>query len=333
MKVQSYKRRDKTKKLITLLSIFTLIIAFSIPAAACEGPNCSASGNFDINTTDHDGDVDAGALLVPGGITGGISGAGGIVDGNATGKVGKFLWFNLGEAGAELNTTAGGITQTHSYTFTNGGAHGIGTQSDGQAVVSGNLKVNALGVAGSAGEFAGAAGQGTLDGSLIMPKHTNGFSGGIAGQGSGGAIIGAAGTVGLGNADISAGIDMRGSSGSESYRGTIVNGDAKSEYMGTNVADSTIIISSKDVERHGLALAAVEGGYEAAGFAKSLTVQTTNSGLAIASANGSYNGSGELGCDFSGSLVGGTFTQATKVDGYKGSIMSSSSNMHITINR
>jgi hypothetical protein len=72
------------------------------------------------------------------------------------------------------------------------------------------------------------------------------------------------------------------------------------------------------------------GGWQAAGVASAKTIQVSNGGIAKAEANGSYSGAGSLGCNFEGSAVGGTQTSATTVQGYNGSIMTSSAAMKVS---
>jgi len=102
--------------------------------------------------------------------------------------------------------------------------------------------------------------------------------------------------------------------------------------MGTNVKAETIVTSYKGVDTCLIGCGFVDGGFMAGGFAGSLTVQKTNSGIAKASALGMYSGGGSLGCNFSGSAAGYTHTSATTLQGYSGSVMSSSAGMQASSN-
>jgi len=327
------------KKLFTFIAALSLVFCLAgAPAMACDGNNCQASGNFDISTFAAGGGADCALETIPNGIAGGIGAAGGVSLGEASGSFESFLWWDLGDAGADLNSVAGGFVNTNDYVMHDCGLFiGVGSQTDTFATTRGSLHVEAEGLAYSAGEIAGLAGQGSLNGSLIGPSplccwDSEGFSGGLAGQGSIGGFAGGAVTGLYGEADIEAGIDMFGNSYSESYRGINFDNGYKTEYMGTNVGASTEVTSYKGVEDHCFAVGCVDGGFMAGGFAGSLTVQKTNSGIAKASALGMYSGGGSLGCNFSGSAVGYTNTSATTLQGYSGSVMSSSAGMQVSSN-
>jgi hypothetical protein len=141
-------------------------------------------------------------------------------------------------------------------------------------------------------------------------------------------------------ASASANIFMSGGSYSASYRFVDVNGDKRTEGMGTFVGAETEVTSfaAEDAYADGrvfgmdtsYADSGFKGGFVAFGGAASRTTQVTDTGFAQATALGVYAGGGELGCDFSGSAVGYTHTTATQIAGYKGSIMSSSAGMQVT---
>jgi hypothetical protein len=275
--------------------------------------------------------------MIPNGFAGGIGAAGGLSAGQATGEIVSFGRFSFGEAGAELESIAGGFANTESYIMHDCGLFiGVGSITDTYATTQGSLHVDARGLGYSAGEIHGCAGQGSLNGSLIGPSplpmwDSEGFSGGLAGQGSIGGFEGGAIAAGYGSADVEAGIEMFGGSYSESYRGINFSEGFKTEYMGTNVGAQTTVNSYGSVDDHCLAVGCLDGGFEAGGFAGALTVQKTDSGIAKASACGSYSGGGELGCNFAGSAIGHTQTSATTLNGYNGSVMSSSSSMNVSV--
>jgi len=335
------------KKLFVGLMIAGLVMfGGNALATDCNGPECSAEGNFAINTFAAGGGLDAhGVLLTRGGglsgAAGGISGAGGIGIGDASGSFAskKLPWWlgggtlTLGGAKADLSNTAGGFTNTSADQYDPGPGKNIGVYSGSKnyAITSGSLHVEAWGVAESHGVIAGAAGQASLDGSIVGPSplpqwDTNGVTLGVAGQGSIGAYAGGAGAAALGSADVDARIEMWGGSYSESYRGI----DGNTEYMGTNVRAYTTVSSDSNVDRQLIGVGVVEGGWVAGGAAASLTVQKSDYGVAKAGAVGTYSGAGELGCNFNGSANGYTYTSAQSAPGFKGSVMTSQAGMQVS---
>jgi len=315
---------------------------------SCNGePECSAEGNFAINTFAAGGGADLhGALITKGypvsGAAGGISAAGGIGFGEAEGSFESFtigrrrpITITLGEAGADLYSRGGGqVLVDDAGTFNPGiGDKSIGVYSHSNTVATtaGSLDFRATGLAASGGVIGGAAGQVSLDGSIITgsPKYSwdsKALSAGIAGQGSAGAFLGVGGTALIGSGHVEANIDMWGDSRSESYRA--ISGDT--EIIGTNVSAWTMVDSGASVDTRYLAAGFVEGGWVAGGVVAAGTIQVTDNGVAKAGAVGSYQAAGELGCDFNGSAVGYTQTTATQTSGYRGSIMSSSAGMQVS---
>jgi hypothetical protein len=326
-----------------LLIVCMMVIGLALGAGngmACDGPQCFGQGNFDISTFAIGSGLDADGALIPNGAAGGISGAGGVSVGSAQGAVetkticfwGRCRTIDLGGTEADLYSEAGGFTSTDDYTFPTTGGMGVGSESKNFATTHGSLDVGAFGIADASGYIAGAAGQGSLNGSIIGGSplvNSDGVSLGVAGQGSLGGFVGAAGAAGLGSADISADIDMWGNSYSESYRFT----DGNTEGMGTHVGVGTTVQSYGNVNRSLIGTGFVAGGYVAKGVVGTVTVQVSGNGLAKAKAFGVYSGAGELGCDFKGSANGYTQTTATQVGGMNGSVMSSSAGMNVTINK
>jgi len=265
----------------------------------------------------------------------GISGAGGIGHSEAKGGV---KW---GTAGANLTATGGGLTATDSYLipFPNGLLSiGIGSRSVTQAVAGATADANAKGlIGGVTSEIGGIAAQGTLNGSYLSEDawgvmKTDGFTGGIAGQGSIGHFEGKALAGSIlwfpGSTHLNANVDMLGESVSESERYITFDGPARTEGFNNRVGAWTDIKSS--IGSGGLGLACADGGFVAGGAAASLTVQTNQNGGAAAYAVGSYSGSGNLGTNYKGSAVGYTATSITTVNGMKGSINSSAAGMQVT---
>jgi hypothetical protein len=352
----------KMKKSFIAILLAVALVCFSSPAMA---DNADGNGNFEIGTFAIGGGLDADGALIPNGAAGGISGAGGVSVGSAQGSVetiespiyettymgniygwGRWNPNNysseligyetvfFGGTEADLYSEAGGFTSTDDYTFdpSRGTGAGVGSGSGNYATTAGDLTVSAFGIADASGYIAGAAGQGSLNGSIIGGSplvNSDGVSLGVAGQGSLGGFVGAAGAAGLGSADISADIDMWGNSYSESYRFT----DGNTEGMGTFVGVGTTVQSYGNVNRSLIGTGFVAGGYVAKGVVGTVTVQVSGNGLAKAKAFGVYSGAGELGCDFKGSANGYTQTTATQVGGMNGSVMSSSAGMNVTINK
>ena len=331
------------KKLFSVLSIMLLgLMLCGTPSMACDGPDCHASGNFNIDVIVVGGGVDVDGKLIPGGTAGGIGVAGGVAGGEAAGeftslKIGRET-IAFGSSEANIGVTAGGATNTEAYSYNPNGFDlgiGVGSRTDSFGVVDGHLDGRATGLAYSVGGIAGIAGEGSLDGSIVFGSplsvwDSKGVSYGLAGQGAYGGFVGDGGALAAGSYEVEAGIEMSGTTYSESHRGIIFNQGNKTEVMGSNVGSFTQVTSYSFTDRSCIGTASVAGGFEAAGFAKSGTVQTVPGGFATANAVGSYSGSGELGCNFNGSAVGYTQTSATTFNGMNGSIMSSSAGMKVT---
>lgn len=321
-----------------LLIALSLLFVSSV-ALACDGPECSAEGNFDISTFAIGGGIDADLAFIPNGAAGGISGAGGIACGQASGEFTSFRFWGrtitLGATEADFSNTAGGYTGTEAgyYKPDCGLNIGVRSRSENYAITAGSLHVGAFGLAESHGFIAGAAGQASLDGSIVGPSplpmwDSYGMSFGVAGQGSIGYFYGGGIAAGLGSADVEAGLEMQGGSYTESYRGIIGN----TEYMGTNVGAYTIVNTYGNVDTCLIGCGYVDGGFIAAGAVASKTIQATDSGFASASAAGMYVGAGELNCNFSGSAEGYTYTSATQIPGMNGSVMTSQAGMKVSSN-
>jgi len=138
-----------------------------------------------------------------------------------------------------------------------------------------------------------------------------------------------------GAATVEANIDMWGNSYSESYGYVNVNEDVRTEGLGTNVGSDTHVRSSGAVSKYSNGLAVADarlyGGFIAAGGAAAVTTQSVpGAGVATATAKGGYVGGGTLGCNFDGSANGYTFSNATTVEGLRGSVMSSGAGMAVT---
>ena len=326
----------------------------------CAGAECYAAGNFDIGVVAIGGGLSAdGKLITQGGgisgAAGGIGAAGGVAVGSAQGAFESYdlpyfsfedwKWHSttitLGGAEANIGVTAGGLTKTEAYRFNPGVGNmgiGVGSYTHNIAAVHGALDGNAWGLAHSEGFFAGVAGQGSLDGSIVFGSplsfwESKGVSYGLAGQGSFGYIYGFGGATVLGSYDLEAGIDMSGFTQSASWRAVNFFDGGKTEYMGTAVLTNTQVESYGDADGQGLGGGFVGGQWVAGGFATSKTIQTIETpyggGFAAANANGAYSGSGALGCNLNATAQGYTQTSATTLNGYNGSIMRSSAGMKV----
>jgi hypothetical protein len=334
------------KKLFVVLFAVSLLFAITGTSMACDGPDCYGSGNFDITAGAGSAVLDGGIKTIPNGVAGGVAGAAGGTVGEAVGHV------NNADAEANLHVVGGGLVSHDDYRFDVDADRsiGVGSMSQAEAVTQGHIDVFAdadwpnrwrdwKNNGEATGGFVGGAAQGTLDGSLIGESpiffDTTGFSGGIAGQGSignieGGALAGSCllNCYGPSSASADAGITMAGNSYSESYR--YVNfpeRGVKTEGMGTNVGATTEITSYGNDS----GLAFTSGGFDAAGGVAAMTVQN-GPGLsgAAATAVGSYTGSGQLNCNYNGSVNGSTYTSVTTYDGMKGSINSAGSSMSVS---
>jgi len=307
------------------------------PNDGCEGPECSASGNYDLNVLALGGGIDCDLAIIPNGFAGGVSAAGGLALGKAEGAFDSWFFGPLGGAYGDLSVVGGGLVLTESGAFYPGiGDLSIGVRSRSFTIATAQAMydVDAWGLAYSDALVLGITGQGSLDTSLLWSSplpmwDSKGVTGGLAAQGSVGGFIGGGIAAGYGSAEAGAEITMLGQTGSSSYRAIDFNGPAKTEIMGTEVYASTVVLTDKYVDNDFIGIGGVKGGYVAGGIAATKTIQATQGGLATASARGAYNGSGELGCNFNGSAVGYTRTTATTVKGMKGSIMSSSAGMSV----
>jgi len=310
------------KKFLALATVLAFLVVT---------PFTAMSASFNINDVAIGGGLSADGALIPGGAAGGIGAAGGFSAGEASGGT---VWF--GSAGANIDLTAGGVTDTNAYTF-NPGAFGIGvgSRTDNSAGARGDLDGNAFGLASSAGVVGGITGQGSLNGSIVGPSplpvwNSNGVTFGVAGQGSAGAFVGAGAAALMGTYDLGGGVRADGWSASESYRGIDFIPGGQTEYMGTRVGAGTELQSYGYATPGVFGIAVVDGGWIAGGGAASRTIQTTAGGAASASAVGVYAGAGGLNDNYSGSAVGYTRTSATTYNGYNGSIMSASSGMQVS---
>jgi len=336
------------KKILTIAACALFALALvAQPAAACDGDECYGSGNFDGSVFAGSAGLDLGLDCIPNGFAGGIAGAGGATYGEIHG-----LAVDAAVEG-NINVTGGGLYNQSDYVFNTGAdlSIGVGSHSTAEGVTGGRVDLSAdadcprcfdLNIGVAEGHFAGVAGEGTLDVSVVGKSpyffETKGVSGGIAGQAAVGHVEGAAiaddeswGAFcfkDYGNPDSAyadAYMDLAGGSYSESYR--YVNRDCQSrtEGMGTNVGANTFVNTYGDSSRDGY----VNGGFKVAGGAAAKTVQMGNNGLGTAQIAGSYQGAGSLNCNYTGSVDGYTRTSITTVNGMNGSIASSSAGMHV----
>jgi hypothetical protein len=326
------------KSFIAVLAVFAALMFIS-PSMACEGPNCSASGNFDIDVSAIGGGLSADLIGIRNGSAGGVGVAGGIASGQAEGGFSSFFGIPLGSTEANIGVTAGGVSKTETGIFwPNGIDFGIGLFSNTNtfATVAGHVDGDVFGLAAAEGSFVGAAGQGSIDSSTLFDRPqmwgSHAMTTGAASQGSFGDIAGFGGAVLCGSFDVDAYINMTGNTYSESYRGINFFDGGCIEILGTNVGASTLITSGSDVDRNGFAAAGAGGGFTTAGGISALTTQASDSGMAVAAISGGYAGRGNLGCNLNLNAIGSTQTSYTQYTGYNGSIMSSSAGVSVSSN-
>jgi hypothetical protein len=336
------------------------------------GANCVSVGGFGIKAFAIGGGVDMGFEAKNGFVAGGIGAGGGLAGGKASGIV-----FDGAVAG-DVYAVGGGFAGNTTYTFKIDGtdrSQGVGSASHAEGYTGGSVNVSVdpeKGMGYASGGIAGIAGQVTADGSAGHTPNafvSNGFTAGLAGQGSVGGFVGYVvvlsgpdmeGTTlryvgghkygflnpknwkcvpfsidSQGAATVEANIDMWGNSYSESYGYVNVNEGVRTEGLGSNVGSDTHVRSSGSISsyRNGLAVADARlyGGFVAAGGATSMTQQTVpGAGAALATAQGGYVGAGTLGCDFDGVANGYTFTSGTTVEGLNGSVMTSGAGMAVS---
>jgi hypothetical protein len=334
------------KKFLSILTVsaflFTAPMAF---AKDCDGPDCQASGNFDIGVFAVGGNLDADLATIPNGAAGGISAAGGIGAGEAEGSFESFrFWgrtFNLGSSDAEVRVTAGGATDTNAYQFDKYGdprydiSIGVLSQSNGVAEAGGYLEGSAEGLAYSGGALGAIAGQATLDGSIVTGSplavwDSKGMTMAVAGQGSVGGFVGGGIAAGYGDYQVGADVFQVGYSRAASYRAIDFFNGGQTEWLVSDAIAQTKVTSYGYANDGCIGVAHVAGGYIAAGAVATKTVQFANNGAAIAKSNASYQGASQLGCDFNGAANAWSKTGATTYDGLNGSIMTSAAGASVS---
>jgi hypothetical protein len=266
-----------------------------------------------------------------------------------------------GKVGADVWATGGGLTRTESFSgpIHANGVNGkyVGSQTDNEAHAGAGIEVGVnpdkWGVGAVAGGFIGGTGQASLDASFIKTDErsiSDGVTGGIVGQGSIGGFAGGV-TAFSGpdykkyifcgptvdskaSAGANANLDLYGGSYSVSEI-TVKKFDGyTTEAMRTDVGAYTEAYmngGSESGKKGYLAGATdfVSGGFIAGGGAKTATCQTTDTGVAKATAVGTYAGSGGLNGSYIGNADGYSSTSATTRSGWNGSIMSASAGMTV----
>lgn len=320
------------------------IFAFAGQAyATCDG-ECSdngyyqgAFGGYKIKARSIGGGVDGDIDGIHDGFAGGISGAGGLAVSKSKGLV-----IN-GYTKGSVSTIAGGLTNTEAwakqYEFQNGVGMGVGSKSVNQAVTGGKFETSTgtfMGLGGSKAKMFGVAGQGSANISLIGDDYleAEGFTGGVAGQGSIGGFYGSGKTgaliYGAGHSQAGAFIDMKGYSYSNSFKEITEVDGVKTESMKTQVGAGTDIMTYGYNYNSSCGIACsrsnVQGGYIAVGGAASHTKLDG----ADAKAAGIYAGAGSLNSNYKGSANGYTYGDVTTVDGMNGQIVQSGAGMSVT---
>jgi len=197
------------KLFITICMIVMLAVPFT--AMADSDSDSSSGGVFSATAYDADGAIDfysgqnAGAFGAAGGVGFGTSfGAGGIIgsgnvwgDATATGSSAPVLDVGASTNGVYSNSTAGVWT---------GATLDVGTDI-----------VDGFGAGGAGGLMSGFAAQGTVNSSFVTPQNTDGFSVGLAMQGSAGEFVGGTVTFAMGTDTVGAGGYSGGSVGDPGY--------------------------------------------------------------------------------------------------------------------
>lgn len=344
------------KKFFAVFAIIAML-GFAPNAFACEGPECSGVGNYNLDVSAMGGGIDYGYDTTYNGFAGGIGAAGGIAGGHAN------SYINDGNAWGSVGVTAGGMVTGGSYDYFDGGRgsirHTIGSYGLGTDEVGGHVDVNVdpnMGwCAGGAAEggFEGIAGQATANASYMGSapiQNSKIVTGGITAQGSIGALGGFA-TVGAGSdyytwcgyrdqyahAGAAGGILMNGYTESASYRGVKYNNGSRTEFAGTDTWTNTQVDSyGHDYDHDGAGVFSdwsygnVEGGFVAGGIAANGTMIQNRGGVANSGATAMYAGSGNLNCNFTGGANTSTWASSTTRSGWNGSIMSSGASASVT---
>lgn len=333
------------KKLIAV-SVLSVIVGFGGVALACQGGGCFESNNgyLDLSSkaigggTSFDFDFTGGGFAVGGGTSFGGSQSwlgGSVKNGTIEGNV---------------DSLGGGFSETNTWKE----ANLIGTSTSNFATAGGSIDAKVdPGYKGS-GSFSGGLWGSASQDSFSKSGMTTGsgwdsvgVTGGFATQQSGGSFSG--GVNGWSGADkklcgtcfdsyagagVNVGIEMTGSSYSQSQRFFSDNGATKTEGLRNDVGASTSVTSfaTKDAYKSGNAGASAWLGvncFDASGLVKSTTVQANQNGYAAAGAVGSYSGSGSFGSEYTGKADGYTMTTLTTLPG-GGSISYAAAGMKVT---
>jgi len=339
------------KKLIILFSIIALLFAFSAPAMASDpetDPECAAKGNFDIGAGSFNYGWDRDGVWIFNGRAGGMSG--GIGGTKAEG------WGNTksgGKASADIATTGGGGASTKAGTFvpenTAGNPlgdtrRGVYSGSEAYGITGGSLKVVTKGDGRAGASFRGFAAEGSHDSSMLREgrafETTTGKTYGHATQGAAGSLSGSVTKAGQKNSGrivlkSEGEISLYGNTYSSSYRFTEEADGARTEGMGSYVEVNQEVETYRkihDPRPHPKNPSEVSGRWMAAGSAGTGSRQVSETGIAIAKANGSFGANGNLGCDFTGSLTGYSYTSITSFDGMNGGISQAGAGMSVHTN-
>jgi len=325
------------KYLIAIMFIFTL---FSAPVMAngFDNDGISSSGNFNISVdagnSGHQGDFS----FIPNGWSWGYGSGYGAVEGTAKGGV----W--IGRASADLKITGGGIAGTEAFHFSPqiegfDRAIGIGVLSGSQAetYIGGSLDTSASFLAGAGGLFSGEGCEFTTNGSFLGSSplsmwDSRGMTSGLAGQHGSGSFEGGSLSLFAGDTDLHMSIDIIGSSNSQSGRFIGWGEDgSKTEGMYTHVTAGTTVDVIGYANRECFSGSLYNGSYNVAGGATTMTMQNLNNGYASGTANGSYQGTGNLNHGFSGSVDGYSGTSITTVPGMQGGFSSAKAGMSVSV--
>lgn len=251
----------------------------------------------------------------------------------------------------DISATAGALGDSEAYNYNpdmgNAVDYGVGSYSSAEGVTAGSVSTginNGFGATGggingdteqgtAAGSYVGLAPEQEIEGIIVFEEGlSNPDSYGVTGQYATGSFDGVvlSGNILFGyHSEASASIDSWGHSLSESYEFVDVqnNGDEITYGKGTYVESATTVETSRHTEGH----SPLSGSWEAGGGAVTETTQNYEGGTATAYAEGSYEGSGDLGQNYEGSVQGSTSTSVTHFpNGPQGSIMHSEAHMSVS---
>jgi hypothetical protein len=339
-------------KKLFIVGLMVVSLVFGGQAFACEGPECegSATGAFYFDGSPEGGGADGAMETTYKGfaIGGGLAGGQGDIMNQAFGH-NSFMSSGHWDKNFPVDhrLSAGGGVEALPYEWWNFGPgyieHGIGTETFSTAGVNGQVAgvvdPNRYSFGAEAGGFfGGTAGQVTGNLSVLGPApifNSDGFTGGIAAQGSIGHIDGGYYALSAGDdrrhdryakGFVSGYVWMDGYTTSRSWRGVEDNGDERTEFMGSrSIAETSIYTYADNYNYSSRSIldssgSWLNGGFIAGGVAANTSQMSNDFGSAKATSMGYYIGSGHLGCDYYGYANVKTNTSLTTMGNMNGTI-------------